>query len=278
METNSKDPEIQLIQPLLTKFLKEKQGVESSAKINGKIPRDLCSQCPQFRTNKITLKPLNVSDKKGLPQLLKWVGKNNVASIQANLLTGMSFDVGTRKPIPYKQVKFLEKGIYYYDFSTPEALELDDFFVKSQTRFEGLSSCPHFDPQKPTVMHLLKEQFSNERLTYSNFLFLCCEQCSKEEEEEIIGCGGLVKRGFIFDVRCDLTTLLFERILNDNDIVYEKEQNRDFYPNSSILFLRDKQILVNLAGERLDETMVSMLNPKLIVNAGTKSTCRVAQI
>lgn len=45
METDSLAYRLQLIQPVLLRFLKEKKEIEDSAKRDGKIPEELCKLC-----------------------------------------------------------------------------------------------------------------------------------------------------------------------------------------------------------------------------------------
>jgi len=89
---------------------------------------------------------------------------------------------------------------------------------------------------------------------------------------------GTVKEGFVYRVNCDLNGLIFENILNHENMEYEKGENGgeeglySFHPSSTMFFLRNHEILVDLSTyPSLDETTVSVLKPKLIVCLGDKS-------
>lgn len=266
-----------MIQPILTRFLRERKEIEEIAKREGKVPTELCELCNGFglpRT-KMIVSPLKESEQTSILSFLKWIRKNKIISIKGRFYKGMgSIDVEARELIGRKKPKVLKKGIYSYYYPLSE-IKKRPFYSSLIAKFDGLQSCPHFNPQRPEVMHLLKQENQLGRELTSHLLFFCCHRCAKKSEE-IVCERGIVKDGFIYRVNCDLNSLVLEKILKEENVEYEKgarEEGLLLYPPSSpMFFLRDHEILIDLSTySSLDETTVLVLKPKLIICFGDKS-------
>lgn len=266
---------LQVIKPVLIRFLKEKKDIEDSAKRDGKIPQDLCKLCSDSsRLVKTAISPLKESELSSLSLFLKWMKEKKISSVEGLFYFGMgSIEVETREPIAKTVPIMLEKGVYHYSYLLSELARR--FFHSDLTaKFDGLQSCPHFDVDNPRVVHMIKEEDVFEKKRVSNLLFFCCDRCAEEKEK--LACDrGAIKQGFIYSVNCDLDGLVLEKILQEEGIEYEKgEKSEDFLSREShMLFLRKHGILISLLHfPRLDETVVSVMKPKLIVHTGKKAT------
>ena len=70
METDSLSYRLQVIQPVLLRFLNEKKEIEESAKRDGKIPEELCKLCSDSsRLVKTTIHPLKDEEVASLSNL-----------------------------------------------------------------------------------------------------------------------------------------------------------------------------------------------------------------
>ena len=284
MENDSLVSRLHLIQTILVKFLKEKKEIEDKAKRDGEIPKSLCKLCSDSsRLVKTRIHNLKAEELASLSQFLKWMKENKVTSAKGQFWKGSgSIEFEAKEPIGKRHSVELKKGVYQYNFSMSE-LKKRSFYSGLIGQFNGVESCPHFDPSNPRVVRIYKQgetTFGNENGVSNNLLF-CCDQCA--EEKETFECDrGVVKRGFIYSVNCNLNELVFEKILNEEQIEYEKgERNTEgirgemlFFPHESrMFFLRKDEILINLSRfPSIDETVVSVLKPKLIVSFGEKAT------
>lgn len=257
------------------RFLKERKEIEEIAKREGKVPKELCQLCNGFglRRTKTIVSPLKEDEQTGIVLFLEWIRENKIISIRGQFYQGVgSFDVEAREPIGRRKPKVLKKGIYGYYYALSE-IKKRSFYNSLIAKFDGLQSCPHFNPQKPKVVHLFKQESGIGRERTSHSLFFCCDQCAKESEE-IVCERGIVKEGFVYKINCDLNGLVLEKILKEENVGYEKgKEGLLFYPHSSpMFFLRNHEILIELgAYPSLDKTTVSVLEPKLIVCFGDKS-------
>jgi len=269
---------LQLIQPILVKFLKEKKETEDTAKRDGKIPKELCRLCRDpSRLVRTRVEFLRDDQVESLSGFLMWMGENKVVSVKGQFYSGMgSIDVEAKQPIGKRKTKTLEKGVYHYNYPLSE-LKKRSFYSPLIAKFDGLQACPHFDPSTPRVVRLFQQKRDIlGELRVSNLLFFCCEQCAQEKER--IACDrGIVKQGFIYSVNCDLNELVLEKILSEEHIEYdkgEKERGLMFFSQESPMFFLPKhKILIKLRRyPELDETVVSVLKPKLIVYSEKKSS------
>lgn len=275
MET-SLSSRLQVIQPILLRLLKEKKEIEDSAKRDGKIPQELCKLCSaSSRLVKTKILPLRDKEVSSLSAFLKWIEENKIISVKGQFYLGIaSIDVEAKEPIGRRKPKSLEKGAYHYSYPLSE-LKRRPFYSGLIAKFDGLQTCPHFDPSTPRVVRLFQQETSMlGEARVSKLLFFCCDQCVQEKEK--VACdSGVVRKGFIYVVYCDLDGLVLEKILREKHIEYEKgEKERGLlFPHESMFFLRKHEILINLSGfPKLDETIVSVLKPKLIVYSGKKSS------
>lgn len=267
---------LQLIQPILVKFLKEKKEIGDIAKRDGTVPKELCELCDFSGLVRARVEFLRDDQVESLSEFLIWMEKNKVVSVKGQLYSGMgSIDIEAKEAIGRRKPKTLEKGVYNYSYPLSE-LKKRSFYSALIAKFDGLQSCPHFDPSTPRVVRLFQQErsmFGEERV--SNLLFFCCDHCAQEKEK--IACDrGITKQGFIYSVNCDLNGLVLEKILREEHIEYErgeKERELMFFPHESpMFFLRDHRILIELSAyPGLDETTVSVLKPKLIVCSGDKA-------
>jgi len=70
VETDSLSYRLQVIQPVLLRFLNEKKEIEESAKRDGKIPEELCKLCSDSsRLVKTTIHPLKDEEVASLSNL-----------------------------------------------------------------------------------------------------------------------------------------------------------------------------------------------------------------
>lgn len=275
MQTDALACRRKLIQPILLRLLKEKKEIEETAKRDGKIPEDLCKLCSDSsRLVKTAISPLKKDELSHLSPFLKWMKEKKISSVEGLFYSGMgSIEVETREPIAKMVPIMLDKGVYHYSYSLSE---LERRFSHSDltSKFDGLQSCPHFDVDNPRVVHLLKEEDVFEKKRVSNLLFFCCDRCAEEKEKSVCD-RGAIKQGFIYSVNCDLNGLVLEKVLQEEGIEYDKGEKREDFSSreSRLLFLRKQEILISLSlFPRLDETVVSVLKPKLIIHAGKKAT------
>jgi len=279
MHDNSLSSKLLVIQPLLTRFLKEREEIERIAKREGKVPQELCELCKGYgmRRTKTTVRSFEESELSSIAPFLKWMKDREIMSVRGQFYQGVgSIEVEAKELIGKRKPRFLKKGIYGYYYPLSE-VKKRSFYTKLITKFDGLQSCPHFNPREPKVVHLFKQESGLGREYVSHLLFFCCDKCAKESEKTMCE-RGTVKEGFVYRVNCDLNGLIFENILNHENIKYEKGENGgeeglySFPPSSTIFFLRDHEILVDLGTyPSLDETTVFVLKPKLIVCLGDKS-------
>lgn len=286
METDSLSYRLQVIQPVLLRFLNEKKEIEESAKRDGKIPEELCKLCSDSsRLVKTTIHPLKDEEVASLSSFLKWMEENKITSVKGLIYSGTgSIEVEAKEPIGKRKPTVLEKGAYHYSYPLSE-LKKRPFYSSLISKFDGVESCPHFDPSHPRVVRLFQQGgmvrlFQEENVIQkervANLLFFCCDQCVQEKEK--LACDrGITKQGFIYSVNCDLNGLVLEKILKEENIEYEKGERREsllFFPHEDpIFFLRKLEVLIKLSVfPKLDETIVSVLKPKLIVYSGKKAT------
>lgn len=280
METDSLAYRLQLIQPVLMRFLKEKKEIEDSAKRDGKIPEELCRLCSDSsRLVKTTIHPLRDDEVASLSPFLKWMEENKITSVKGSIYSGMGkVEVEAKEPIGKRKPTTLEKGNCHYSYPLSE-LKKRPFYSGLIGKFDGVQSCPHFDPSNPRIVRLFQQDknlLGEERV--SNHLFFCCSECAQQKES--FACDtGVVKQGFIYSVRCDLNGLVLEKILREEGVEYEKGEKPKqeavlFFPHETpMFFLKKHEILIKLSGfPKLDETIVSVLKPKLIVYSGKKAT------
>ena len=277
LQNDSLSSRLSIIQPILTRFLKEHKKIEEVAKREGKVPKQLCKLCSRYglhRTKTIAT-PLRENELTSLVPFLKWMRDNRITSVRGQFYGGTgSIDVEAKELIGKKKPKVLKKGAYTYNYPLSE-IKKRSFYNDLIVKYDGLQSCPHFNSEEPRVVHLFKQEsrLGTEYLSHS--LFFCCDKCSRESEE--IACeGGVVKEGFIYRVHCDLNSLVLEKILKEEKIEYEKGEREEsiiIYPYSSLFYLRDPEILIDMSTypRGLDETTISVLKPKLIVCLGEKS-------
>jgi len=280
METDSLIYRLQLIQPVLMRFLKEKKEIEDSAKREGKIPEELCKLCSDSsRLVKTSIHSLKDEEAQSLSPFLKWMEENKITSLRGSIYSGIGkIEVEAKEPIGKRKPTTLKKGTYHYSYPLSE-LKKRPFYSALIGRFDGVQSCPHFDPSNPRIVRLFQQDknFLGEEKV-SNHLFFCCVECA--QKKETFACAmGVVKQGFIYSVNCDLNGLVLEKILKDEGIEYErgekpKQEAVLFFPHiTPMFFLRKHEILIKLNSfPKLDETIVSVLKPKLIVYSGKKST------
>lgn len=284
---------LQVIQPILMRFQKEKKEIEDKAKRDGEIPKGLCKFCSVYSSIiKTTVSPLKNEEITSLSPFLKWIKENKITSVNGQFYSGVgSVEIESQEPIGKREPKSLEKGVYHYSFPLSE-LKKRPFYSGLISKFDGVQSCPHFDPNSPRVVRMFKQEKEtglvkrffqqatvSEEERVANLLFFCCDSCA-QEGEKLVCDRGVAKQGFIYSVNCDLNTLVLEKILNDEHIEYEKGASNAerlgilFFPQESpMFFLRKHEILIELSSfPKLDETVVSVLKPKLIVYAGKKST------
>lgn len=275
MTEDSLSSRLQAIQPILLRFLKEKKDIEDSAKRDGKIPEDLCKLCSDSsRLVRTAISPLKKNELSSLSPFLKWMNEKKISSVGGLFYSGMgNIEVETREPVARTVPIMLHKGVYRYSYPLSE-LKRRFFHCDLTGKFDGVQSCPHFDVGNPRVVHLIKEEDVFEKKIVSSLLFFCCDRCA--EEKERLACDrGAIKQGFIYSVHCDLNGLVLEKVLQEEGIEYDKGEKREGFLSreNRMVFLRKHEILISLSlFPRLDETLVSVLKPKLIVHAGKKAT------
>ena len=157
MEKESFSSRLQVIQPILMKFLKEKKEIEENAKRDGKIPEDLCRLCSDSsRLAKITVNPLKEDELSQLSVFLKWIKRRKITLLNGLFYSGMgSIGVETREPIARMVPIMLDKGIYRYSFPLSD---LQSLHSDLKEKYDGLQSCPHFDADNPKAVHLFREE------------------------------------------------------------------------------------------------------------------------
>ena len=167
---------LQVIQPILLRLLKEKKEIEDSAKRDGKIPQELCKLC-SASSRLVRTKILPLRDKEGssLSAFLKWIEESKIISVKGQFYSGIaSIDVEAKEPIGRRKPKSLEKGAYHYSYPLSE-LKKRPFYSSLIAKFDGLQTCPHFDPSTPRVVRLFQQETDMLGETrVSKLLFFCC--------------------------------------------------------------------------------------------------------
>jgi len=277
MQDNHLSSRLSIIQPILKRFLKEREKIGEIAKREGRVPKGLCKLCDGLglQRTETTVSPLKEDEQASIVSFLKWMRENKIISVKGRFYAGTgSIDVEARELIGKRKPKSLKRGAYGYYYPLSE-IKRRSFYSSLIGKYDGLESCPHFNYVKPRVVHLLRRESGFGRERFSHLLFFCCDKCS--EESERISCErGVVKEGFIYRVNCDLNSLVLEEILKQENVEYEKGEREEgilLFPHSSpMFFLRDHEILIELSTyPSLDETTVSVLKPKLIVCLGDKA-------
>lgn len=276
MENDSLSCRLSTIQPIIVKYLKEKEQIKQQIIKRGIVPKELCKRC-EGQGSKRWIVPFSEQEQKEIRKFAKWLKENKVKFVERPYFKSQVTVKGTQ-PIGKKHPISFEKGIYEFQFRNPE-FEKKAFITdpKALNRLQPeIKSCKHFNPEIDKIYHLVREErfgiLRTERYTRElrHRLFLACKECKNEIDNRECDIGAR-KIGFTYSVSCDLDGLLLRKVLEEAELPFETGEidERFIFPRQhGMFFLRKHEILI---AKELDEATVSQLNPKLIVCFGDKS-------
>jgi hypothetical protein len=269
--------ELNLIQPMLVRFLQEKDQIEKQIVKEGTIPKELCKLCAKtglgLERGKRWVIPLNEQEKKELDKFMKWIRENKIISFKSSF-GRITFEA--TQPFGKKKPDSMKEGRYTYIYHLSEFKNrafFKTFWTKTLESFNEVDSCPHFNADEGEMIHLHKERqsmFDSFRIDRVDTLLLCCKNCGEEIEKR--DCEeGIRKVGFTYQYYCDLQNLILRKILQEEKIPFETGKTDEhffMFPSKTVFYLREHEILIS---DTPDEATISKLNPKLLVTFGNKS-------
>lgn len=269
--------ELDVIQPVLTRLLQEREQVEQQIVKEGTVPKELCRLC-EGEGRKRWIVPLTEDEKKGLEKFLEWVKQNKIVSVKLESPTYISrVSLEATQPVGRKKPDTTKDGRYSYSYY-PSEFQKRAFYTDTLAKFQEIDSCSHFNVDEGEIIHLHKVRrlgtLDSSHRESVDVLFLCCRKCREEIDKRQCD-SGVRKSGFTYSFSCDLDTLLLKKILEETEIPFElgEVDERFLFPRQPQFFIRQHGILITERSSyrKLEEATVSQLNPKLIVYFGDKS-------